>query len=240
MSKYWARRFKNVLITGLPASGKSSFARAYAHHSGRNFLDFDALLEHHARKSIAEIFAQDGEEGFRRFEDKILRRIGRYHNYVIALGGGTLNSDDNLQFARKLGLIVFLQTPIANIVQRIERDKQMPKARVRPLFASLATPELVAEKVQELWEIRQPFYEEADVILNTEFSTNDTLKLQLGLVERKSNNRHYMDDVRAIMQIEKEAQAPAQEETQEQEQNQAQEDVQKGNEDEQGSGSEQL
>lgn len=204
MSKYWARRFKNVLITGLPASGKSTFARAYAHHSGRNFLDFDALLEHHARKPIAEIFAQEGEEGFRRFEDKILKRIGRYHNYVIALGGGTLAHEENLQFARKLGLIVFLQTPIANIVKRIEHDKQQPKARVRPLFATLATTELVTQKVQELWEQRQAFYEEADVLLSTEFSTIDTLKLQLGIIERKSNNRHYMDDVHAIMQTEKE------------------------------------
>ncbi len=188
MIKDMQKRFKNIILIGMPGSGKSSFGKTYSIFSGRYFLDFDRYFEMVTKKKISDIFQKEGEDAFRILEEKILRKLEKKHNYVIAMGGGTLCSEDNFEFARRLGLIVFLDTPLEVLAKRIESD-QIHKAHTRPMFAELNTIEDIQAKVNSLWESRKELYEKSYIHLNTEFSSIDNLKLQLGLYEKKSAER---------------------------------------------------
>ncbi|BBH52517.1 shikimate kinase [Fluviispira sanaruensis] len=194
MTKYWAKKFKNIVLTGMPGAGKTSFGRIYADMSDRLFLDFDAFIESTTRKSIPQLFELEGEEGFRRLEEKILHKLERRHNFVIAMGGGTLQKSENLNYARRLGLIVTLKTPLDIICQRIFAVKEN-----RPLFMHCKTLEQVQEKVNSLWEERKESYEQADVVIETAYNSMDTLKMHLSMIERRADNREYMQDVYNIM-----------------------------------------
>lgn len=199
MNKYSSKYFDNIILAGMPGSGKTTFGKVYAFHSRRNFLDLDRFIENVTKKTIADIFEKKGEENFRDLESKMLRKLERRRTHVIALGGGTLLRQENYEVARKLGLIVWLKTPLDILAKRIFEEKNSPHHVPRPLFDKLDTLELIQEKINELWELRKESFEKADVILNTEYSTMDTLKLQLAMIERKAANRHYIKDVLDIM-----------------------------------------
>lgn len=188
MIKDMPKRFRNILLTGMPGSGKSCFGRVYALYSGRYFLDFDKYVELITKRKIADIFQQDGEQAYREIESSVLRRLEKKHNYVIALGGGTLASEAIFDFARRLGLIVWIHASAPTLTQRILAAQQN-KATARPAFEGLNTPEAVLQKVTELWESRHTVYEQAYIHLNSDFSSIDNLKLQLGLYEKKNIER---------------------------------------------------
>lgn len=194
MTKHWAKRFRNIILTGMPASGKSAFGKIYAQHSDRFFLDFDSFMESTTRKTIPQIFEQEGEEGFRTLENKLLLKLERRHNFVIAMGGGTLIQPENIAFARKLGLIVMLHLAPPELAKRIFLQKE-----TRPLFSNCNTLLEVENKVIELYEQRKHAYEQSDVIIDTTYNTIDSLKMHLALIERRANNREYMHDIYNIM-----------------------------------------
>jgi len=194
MTKYWAKRFRNIILTGMPATGKSLFGKIYAQHSERFFLDFDQFIESTTKKTIPQIFEQEGEEGFRALEDKILLKLERRHNFVIAMGGGTLIKPENISFARKLGLIVLLDLAPSEIANRIFAQKE-----TRPIFSKCSSLEETQSIVNELIEKRRSAYEQADVIIDTTYNTIDSLKLHLALIERRAGNREYMQDVYNII-----------------------------------------
>jgi shikimate kinase len=191
--KEMPKKFKNIILTGLPGSGKSTFGKIYAIHSGRYFIDFDRFFETITKKKIADVFAKEGENSFREMEQMVLKKLEKKHNYVIAMGGGTLCSEQNFEFARKLGLIVFLDTPLEVVANRLLQDANN-KIRVRPLFKDLQTYEDILNQVKNLWDERKDFYEKAYIHLNTEYGSLDNLKLQLALYEKKSAERdHYKE-----------------------------------------------
>jgi len=202
MAKYWAKKFKNVLLIGLPSSGKTTFGKVYAHHSGRHFLDLDDYIEHVTKKSISTLFQESSEETFREIEESCFLKLERRHNYVISLGGGTIHTPQLLLFARRLGLVVSLKAPLDILANRI-LSQQQSQAVIRPLFQKLTTPQAVLEKLKELEEKRTEYFDKADVILNTHFNSLDTLSLQLALIEKNAANRHYMADVMQIIQLSK-------------------------------------
>lgn len=182
------KKFRNILLTGMPGSGKSTFGKAYALYSGRYFLDFDRFFETVTKKKIIDVFEKEGEEAFRNMEEMVLKKLEKKHNFVIAMGGGTLCSDANFEYARRLGLIVYLETPLEVLSKRIFNDRTY-KINNRPMFAQCVTENDIQTKLNELWEKRKEFYEKAYIHLNTEFSSQDNLKLQLGLYEKKSTER---------------------------------------------------
>ncbi len=187
MIKDISKRFRNIILTGMPGSGKTTFAKIYAIYSGRYFIDFDKYFEVVTKKKASDIFQKEGEEAFRLLEDKVLRKLDKKHNYVIAMGGGTLCCQDNFDFARKLGLIVYLETAVETVAKRIAQDQS--QKLMRPMFTNLKTTEEILPIVNELWEKRKEFYEKAYIHLNTDFSSIDNLKLQLGLYEKKNIQR---------------------------------------------------
>jgi shikimate kinase len=170
-------------MTGLPGVGKSTFGKAYAQMSRTEFVELDTYVEKLAGKSVSEIFQQDGEQAFRELEAQCLERLLRRQRCTIALGGGTLTSPRSMALARELGCIVFLSAPVEIIAERL-----WPQKDSRPLLADCETKEQIVERLKKLFEDRHTSYEAADLILETTHSSVDTLKVELGWLERNVLN----------------------------------------------------
>ncbi len=143
----------NVYLVGMMGAGKSAVGRPLAKALGYRFVDADAVLEQVAGRSIAEIFASDGEEGFREMETAVLDRIAGWHSLVVATGGGVVSRPVNWGHLQQ-GVVVWLDAPEAVLLQRLAADPTP-----RPLMAS-ADP---AERLGALLAQRRPLYAQADL-----------------------------------------------------------------------------
>ena len=88
-------RMENIALIGMAGCGKSTLGRQLAKETGKQFMDADAEVERLAGKTIPEIFADDGEEEFRRLETAVLAELGRRSGLVIATGGGCVTRERN-------------------------------------------------------------------------------------------------------------------------------------------------
>lgn len=183
MNRHAQNRSRNILLIGMPCSGKTSFGKNYAFRTGRQFVDFDLYVERYAGKSLKEIVASEGEAGFRSRVVRCLRRLDKRRGSVIAIGGGVLFNPEQFRFARSLGLMIWLETPVEILAARIFEDRQL-----RPLFSPLSTVEQTTMVVADLLEKRRRYYECADVWMETTHSSVDNLALQMLAVERRAHS----------------------------------------------------
>jgi shikimate kinase len=183
MQKSHPHRSRNIVFIGMPGVGKTLLGRVYAFRTGREFVDFDALLEKQSGKTIREIFATEGEAGFRAREQRLLQRLAHKRGAVLSMGGGTLCNPANMRFARTLGIIVQLQASSETLARRIFAEKHK-----RPMFAAFNTESDVQQKVGSLLSLRAEFYNCSDVELNTDHSSIDCLVLELMQLEKRSHS----------------------------------------------------
>jgi shikimate dehydrogenase len=120
---------RNIVLIGLPGSGKSTLGAAAAKEFGLDFLDLDAETEKAAGLSISEIFSKYGEERFRDMEAEAVRAAARRARCVIATGGGVVLREENMRALRENGLVVFLDRPPARIAESLD-------GAARPLLAA--------------------------------------------------------------------------------------------------------
>ncbi len=147
---------KAVLI-GLPGSGKSTIGRRLAKAMGIALLDTDAEIERRTGRTIADIFAEDGEPGFRRLEEDVIREALRDHDGILSLGGGAVTTP-GVREALAGHTVVYLEISASEGVRRTSGST------VRPL---LAGPDR-AEKYRELMGQRVPLYRRvATIRINT-------------------------------------------------------------------------
>ena len=134
-------------------TGKSAVGRALAKRLGVSFVDLDDEIELVSGRSVAQIFERDGEVEFRKIEGEILRVVVGQSPGVIALGGGTIHQEYNLEFLNEWTELVVLLLPFSVIVERIGlRDAE------RPLWSSS----------EALFLERQPLLERAGIGVNVE------------------------------------------------------------------------
>ena len=160
-------QMENIILIGMPGCGKSTVGRKLARQLGRQFADADAAVEVRSGMSIAEIFAAEGEAGFRKRETDVLEILGKESATVIATGGGCVTKSENLQFLRQNGKIVWLQRDISSLATQ---GRPLSKAggldemyRVRkPMYEAFAdvavtntTPEEAVAAVLKIWEETQ-------------------------------------------------------------------------------------
>ncbi len=182
MQRSHPHRSRNILFIGMPGAGKTTLGRVYAFLTGREFIDFDVLLEKQSGKTIREIFDTEGEPGFRAREQRTLQKLAHKRGAVIAMGGGTLCNPPNMRFARTLGLLIQLKASNETIGKRVFAEKQK-----RPLFATTQSEEAAAQKASELLSLRSEFYDCSDFEINTDHASIDCLVLQLMQIERKAH-----------------------------------------------------
>jgi shikimate kinase len=173
-----------VALTGFMGAGKTSIGRALADLLHWSFVDLDHEIELHRKATVREIFQDQGEARFREIEMAVLRGVLEHVSAptVIALGGGTFVQPRNADLLRGAGArLVFLETPIEEMLERCRIGTQSSEDNLRPLAAS-------PEAFRELYAQRLPHYRTADFMLSTTGKTADEsaqeVAFGLGLVQR--------------------------------------------------------
>lgn len=106
------RQMENIVLVGMPGCGKSTIGKLLANDLGKLFVDADAEIEKTAGCSIPEIFASQGEEGFRKIETSVLEKLGKRSGLVIATGGGCVTRNENYPLLHQNGTIVWIKRSI--------------------------------------------------------------------------------------------------------------------------------
>lgn len=143
----------NIYLIGMMGVGKTTIGKLLARELSYRFFDTDTLLERVTNQTIPEIFAKDGEEGFRDLESKVLGELAAYARSVIATGGGIVLRQMNWSYLQE-GLIIWLDAPVDILSQRLRDDN------TRPL---LQTAEDLNAKLTNLLEQRKSLYAQADL-----------------------------------------------------------------------------
>ena len=158
-------QMENIVLIGMPGSGKSTVGKLIAEKTGKTFVDADAYLVEKAGKTIPEIFADIGESGFRKLETQILEELGKESGLVIATGGGCVTQQCNYPLLHQNGTIFWLQREIAHLptdgrpLSQTTELSKMYEIR-KPLYTRFADhsvdnngdPENAANAIIRIWE----------------------------------------------------------------------------------------
>ncbi len=139
-------------------SGKSYTGKRLAARLQYPFYDLDTFIEQKTGRSIPEIFAEAGEEGFRQLERQALHETEALERAVIACGGGTPCFFDNMQWMNARGVTVWLRPPLGVLYQRLQR-----KPHKRPLLAGLTSEQNWMSFLEDKLTKRLPFYSQAQL-----------------------------------------------------------------------------
>lgn len=126
---------QNIVLTGMPGSGKSTVGRVLARQLDRELVDTDTEIIRLAKKPIPEIFAQRGERGFRDLESQVIQEVSRRTGLVIATGGGAILREENVRRLRQNGRIYFLDRPAEDIQPTDDRPLARDMEAVRQRYA---------------------------------------------------------------------------------------------------------
>lgn len=133
----------NLYLVGFMGTGKSAVGRQVARQLGFQFFDSDREIEHAQGKSVAKIFAEEGEAGFREMEREFIEQGHPADRCIIACGGGLIVPPGRLELLRARGVVICLHASIETILERTLRTKhrpllqvEEPEPRVRALFAA--------------------------------------------------------------------------------------------------------
>ena len=151
-----------IYLVGPMGAGKSTVGRALAYRLGAELVDLDAEIVHVAGKPIPEIFAEEGEAGFREREARALADLaGRDEALVVATGGGVVLREENRQLMARSGTTVYLHAAVDTLLARTRGDSNRPLLQVADPRAQLT--QLQAE--------REPLYREAALTVATDGRT---------------------------------------------------------------------
>jgi len=152
------RHLVNVALIGFMGAGKSSVGHLVAEQLHFDYLDTDDVIQSRAGRTITEIFAMDGEPAFRKLESDLVKELATRTRTVISTGGGLPVNPENLACLKTYALVVCLWASPEKIWERVRHQTH------RPL---LHNPD-PQKKIRDLLAVREPFYKQADVLLNTE------------------------------------------------------------------------
>jgi shikimate kinase len=131
---------KNIVLIGMPGSGKSSIGRKVADKFGMNFTDTDEMITFSEGKSINDIFFEKGENYFRDCECRAAMEAAEMSNTIIATGGGLVLRESNIRELKKNGIIVFINRSAENILKSSEMEGRPllsgNRGKIYDLFAS--------------------------------------------------------------------------------------------------------
>lgn len=151
------REKMNIVLVGMPGSGKTTIGRKLSEKLGIELVDSDDVIIRERRVLIPKIFAERGEKGFREIESDVIKRISRLNGKIIATGGGAVLNEENVRNLKGNGIVIFIDRDIKKI--RTTSD--------RPLSNS-------EDKLKALYEKRYPIYKRAaDIHLKVNGTASD-------------------------------------------------------------------
>ena len=143
---------------GFMGAGKTTLGKALANDLGVSFIDLDQYIERRYMKTVSQIFATRGEQGFREIESRMLREVGEFDNVIVSCGGSTPLIGDNMDYMLAAGQTVYLKCNNDTLLRRLKVARSQ-----RPLIASKTDEELEAFIESETAR-REPGYMKAEFI----------------------------------------------------------------------------
>ena len=160
-------QMENIILVGMPGCGKSTIGKSLAAELGKEFVDADEELVKTFRKPIPDIFAGEGEDGFRKKETQILTDLGKRSGLVIATGGGCVTREENYPLLHQNGTILWLK-----------RDIDLLPTEGRPLSQS--------SRLSEMYCVRKPMYEAfSDFAVDNSGLIHDTVSKIIFILEEQ-------------------------------------------------------
>lgn len=150
---------KSIILVGYMCSGKTTVGRPLAKALGRRFYDLDWYIEERFRKRIPQMFAEDGEDVFRRREANMLRETAEFEDIVLSCGGGTPCHSDNMAYMNQVGITIYLKASPDTLIEHIRLSRGE-----RPLLTGKTDEELRAFVTTQLAE-REQYYSQAQHII---------------------------------------------------------------------------
>ena len=151
---------RRIILVGYMGSGKTTVGKALSKDTGLMFYDLDWYIESRMRKSVSQIFAERGEEGFRKIEYNMLHEVAEFEDVIISCGGGTPCFFDNMDYLNQQGDVVYLKASPDTLYKHLLMEKVE-----RPLLKDKSPEELIAYITEHLKE-REPFYSQAQYTLD--------------------------------------------------------------------------
>lgn len=153
---------ERIFLIGYMGAGKTTVGRKLAKELDLSFIDLDLYIEGRYHRSIRQLFAERGEEGFRDIERRLLHEVAAFEDVLVSTGGGTPCFFDNMEFMNEAGTTIYLKVSVDELANRLEVCKQ-----TRPVLQNRSGEELKSF-VQESLDSRRPFYDQAKVIFDAE------------------------------------------------------------------------
>ena len=173
-----------VSLIGYRATGKTTIAKLLSENLNAPWVDSDVEIERQAGKSIAQIFAEDGEECFRNYEERVIFDLCQAEELILATGGGAILRENTRNVLRQAGPVLWLTASPEVILERMSGDSRSQSTR--PSLTNL--PPL--EEIRRLMEFREPLYREtATIEITTELCSPEEIVKQI-LSIGNSNNEH--------------------------------------------------
>jgi shikimate kinase len=158
-----------IFLIGFMGSGKTHWGTQIAKRLQIPFYDLDAVIVNNEGMNISEIFANKGEEYFRYIEKQTMEDlVSREENFVLSAGGGTPCFFNNIEFMKRSGKVLWLNTSMEALNQRLMSEKMS-----RPLLRSITEADLRAYIIRKLSE-RKMYYEQADLMVHEETTDLDS------------------------------------------------------------------
>lgn len=174
---------KRIFIIGYMGSGKTTVGKRLARSLSLEFIDLDAFIENKYRKTVAQLFEERGDKGFREAERQALLEVALFEDVVISTGGGAPCFFDNMELMNRTGTTIYLQAEPNELARRLVISKT-----VRPLIAGKSYEELVPFITEHLLH-RECYYTAAHIIYPTGHvkTKQDIHHTVSGLVEQLRN-----------------------------------------------------
>ena len=167
-----------IILIGYMGAGKTTIGKALSKELGIIFYDLDWYIESRMRKTVSEIFAERGEEGFRQIEYNMLHEVAEFEDVIISCGGGTPCFFDNMDYLNQQGQTVYLKAEPEVLYKHL----QMAKVE-RPLLKGKSKEELLTF-IKEQLEKREPFYTKARYTLDVSLMDNyEKIKISVGKIK---------------------------------------------------------
>ncbi|MBA2878990.1 shikimate kinase [Anoxybacillus kamchatkensis] len=152
-----------IYLTGFMGAGKTTIGQRLGEVLQLPVIDTDAYIEQQVGKTITEIFEEEGEEAFRTYERETLKKLPTEH-VIITTGGGIVIQEENRQFMREHGIVIYLHCELHELFRRLADDT------TRPLLM-----ENKQKQIKQLFEQRIPWYREAHMTIDTTNRTIDDI-----------------------------------------------------------------
>jgi shikimate kinase len=150
---------RSIVLVGMMGAGKSSVGRRLAARLGIPFVDADSEIESAAGMTIADIFAQHGENYFRAGEARVIARLLDHGPQVMATGGGAVMDANTRALIRAKGISVWLKADVDVLLKRTRRRNERP----------------LADRIKDLLPLREPIYAEADITVQSRDEPHETI-----------------------------------------------------------------